>query len=260
MGARAALHALVQGHLAADDGGGGAAAARLLPDGRRVRRSPRAGGRAAARRPAGDPRAVRRPGGAAEARGVGSEVRAARPFRLLVERPDATERVEFADVVLDCTGTYSNPNPTGADGIAAPGERAAGSRILLVLGRRRPDVPGLAAARPGGNAVVARSLRRRTPYAVHDLGPMRAGRRDALLALTCAADGPGIRWRWCWPRPPPAAGARGGRVLPTAHRTLEGHRNGVRHAAGRAGQAARAERVGRGATAAHRVEHRGAAS
>ncbi len=54
----------------------------------------------------------------------------------------------------------------------------------LVLGRRRPTS---ASAWPPharlGNAAVARSLRRRTPYALTDLGPMRAARRSALLAL-----------------------------------------------------------------------------
>ena len=32
------------------------------------------------------------------------------------------ESVEFADVVLDCTGTYDNPNALGRGGIRAPGE------------------------------------------------------------------------------------------------------------------------------------------
>ncbi len=54
----------------------------------------------------------------------------------------------------------------------------------LVLGRRRPTTwrawPVHARL---GNAVLARRLRRRTGAAVHDLGPMRAARRDGLLAL-----------------------------------------------------------------------------
>ncbi|GAA2215050.1 glycosyltransferase family 2 protein [Nonomuraea monospora] len=54
----------------------------------------------------------------------------------------------------------------------------------LVLGRR---VPKAAGAWPPharlGNAVLARSLRRRTGAPLHDLGPMRAARRSALLAL-----------------------------------------------------------------------------
>ncbi len=69
---------------------------------------------------------------------IGSEERASRPFRLLVTGPDAVERVETADVVLDCTGTYGFPNPTGAGGIPAPGERTLNDRIV----RGIPEVDG----------------------------------------------------------------------------------------------------------------------
>ncbi|TDD21485.1 glycosyltransferase family 2 protein [Actinomadura sp. KC06] len=54
----------------------------------------------------------------------------------------------------------------------------------LVLGRRRPS--GRGAWPPHarlGNAVLARSLNRRAGTRLHDLGPMRAARRDALLDL-----------------------------------------------------------------------------
>ena len=67
---------------------------------------------------------------------IGSEVRGATPFRLLVTGPDGAERVEHADVVLDCSGTYGNPNPTGDGGIPALGERALGDRVV----RRIPRV------------------------------------------------------------------------------------------------------------------------
>ena len=61
---------------------------------------------------------------------IGTGVRAALPFRLLVTGPDGAERLDRADVVLDCTGTYSQPNPTGDGGIPAVGERALGNRIM----------------------------------------------------------------------------------------------------------------------------------
>ena len=67
---------------------------------------------------------------------IGSDVRAARPFRLLVTGADGEERFETADVVLDCTGTYGNPAPTGAGGIPAQGERRLGDRVV----RQIPDV------------------------------------------------------------------------------------------------------------------------
>lgn len=54
----------------------------------------------------------------------------------------------------------------------------------LVLGRRRPTTRGAWPPHArAGNAVLARSLRRRTGVPLTDLGPMRVCRRSALLAL-----------------------------------------------------------------------------
>jgi glycosyltransferase involved in cell wall biosynthesis len=54
----------------------------------------------------------------------------------------------------------------------------------LVLGRRRPTTRGAWSPHARlGNAVLARSLRRDTGVALHDLGPMRAFRREAMLGL-----------------------------------------------------------------------------
>jgi NADPH-dependent 2,4-dienoyl-CoA reductase/sulfur reductase-like enzyme len=64
---------------------------------------------------------------------IGTGRRAERPFRLLVAGPDGAERIDHADVVLDCTGTYGQPNVLGAGGIPAPGERALRSRIGYAL-------------------------------------------------------------------------------------------------------------------------------
>jgi glycosyltransferase involved in cell wall biosynthesis len=59
-----------------------------------------------------------------------------------------------------------------------------GGHADLVLGRRRPVSRG---AWPWhlrlANAELSRRIRRRTGVALHDLGPMRAGRRTALLGL-----------------------------------------------------------------------------
>jgi glycosyltransferase involved in cell wall biosynthesis len=63
-------------------------------------------------------------------------------------------------------------------------EPIAAGRADLVLGRRRPT--GRDAWPPHarlGNAVLAWRLRRAAGVAVHDLGPMRAGRREQLIAL-----------------------------------------------------------------------------
>lgn len=54
----------------------------------------------------------------------------------------------------------------------------------LVLGRRRPQGRGAWPAHArAGNLALARMLRRRTGLRLHDLGPLRAARREELLAL-----------------------------------------------------------------------------
>ncbi|MDH3253413.1 MAG: hypothetical protein OEM62_00325, partial [Acidobacteriota bacterium] len=68
---------------------------------------------------------------------IGSGRRGASRFRLLLE-DESGESIEHADVVLDCTGTYGNPNTLGDGGIAAPGERALADGIR----RHIPDFLG----------------------------------------------------------------------------------------------------------------------
>jgi glycosyltransferase involved in cell wall biosynthesis len=54
----------------------------------------------------------------------------------------------------------------------------------LVLGRRRPQVRGAWPVHArAGNLALARMLRRRTGLRLHDLGPLRAARRERLLGL-----------------------------------------------------------------------------
>jgi glycosyltransferase involved in cell wall biosynthesis len=75
-----------------------------------------------------------------------------------------------------------------ADASLDPAELPTVVRALtaadLVLGRRRPvarDAWPLHAR--VGNAVLARSLSRRTTTSLYDIGPMRAARRDELIGL-----------------------------------------------------------------------------
>ncbi|WP_406475536.1 glycosyltransferase family 2 protein [Streptomyces sp. NBC_01615] len=59
-----------------------------------------------------------------------------------------------------------------------------GGRADLVLGRRRPQGRGTWPAHArAGNLALARMLRRRTGLRLHDLGPLRAARREPLLGL-----------------------------------------------------------------------------
>jgi thioredoxin reductase len=78
---------------------------------------------------------------------IGEEHRGTTPFRLLVSGA-AGERIVSADVVLDCSGTYAQPNGLGDGGIPAPGERAARERIYYgIPDFRQKDRPRFAAQR-----------------------------------------------------------------------------------------------------------------
>ncbi|MFF1835606.1 glycosyltransferase family 2 protein [Streptomyces sp. NPDC058231] len=76
------------------------------------------------------------------------------------------------------------------DGSLDPGllpgfvRRIADGQTDLLLGRRRPRGRGAWPLHArAGNLALARMVRRRTGLRLHDLGPMRAGRRTDLLAL-----------------------------------------------------------------------------
>ncbi|NBE91979.1 glycosyltransferase family 2 protein [Nonomuraea sp. KC401] len=72
-------------------------------------------------------------------------------------------------------------DPRELPAVVAP---VTGGRADLVLGARRPQARGVWPWHARiGNAVLARILRRRTGALLHDLGPMRAARRNRLLDL-----------------------------------------------------------------------------
>jgi dTDP-L-rhamnose 4-epimerase len=85
-----------------------------------------------------------------------------------------------ADVVCfcDCDGSL---DPALLPRLAGP---VADGAADLVLGRRRPTaVRAWPVHARLANRRLAQLIRRRTGVRVHDLGPMRAARREALLAL-----------------------------------------------------------------------------
>jgi len=59
--------------------------------------------------------------------------RAKQPFRLLLRDKQNRERIEEADIVLDCTGTYGHHRWLGEGGIPALGELAAETQITYTL-------------------------------------------------------------------------------------------------------------------------------
>lgn len=95
---------------------------------------------------------------------------------------DAGLRAARADVVcfMDADGSL---DPRQLPAVAGP---VASGAADLVLGARQPAPGAWPAHARLANRVLARELRRRTGAGLHDLGPMRAGRRAALLSLGIA--------------------------------------------------------------------------
>jgi thioredoxin reductase len=72
------------------------------------------------------------------------------PFVLRVEGRDGTEREVLASAVIDASGTYGQPNPLGANGTFALGERSLHDAVFYGI----PDVPGTQRARYAGRRVL----------------------------------------------------------------------------------------------------------
>lgn len=72
--------------------------------------------------------------------------RALAPFQVLWRDADGTEHRTAVRAVLDASGTWSQPNPLGVDGLMVPGEREAQDRIAYgipdILGDVREDYAG----------------------------------------------------------------------------------------------------------------------
>lgn len=92
---------------------------------------------------------------------TGDPKRGGHPFHLLV-REKGKERIEEADIVLDCSGTYGQHRWMGDGGIPAPGETAAESQICYtlddVLGERKSTYAGKSVLVYGGGYSAATSV------------------------------------------------------------------------------------------------------
>lgn len=76
------------------------------------------------------------------------------PFTVHLVEPDGTESRLKARAVIDASGTWTQPNPAGADGLPALGERAAAAAGLL---RYRPPTPEQVESHAGRHVVVVGS-------------------------------------------------------------------------------------------------------
>lgn len=91
-----------------------------------------------------------------------SEVADKLPFRLLVRDGKNAERIDTADVVLDCTGTLNTPHRLGDGGIPALGELGAKGQIAWgledVLGDRRGHYAGKSVVLVGDGYSAAHTI------------------------------------------------------------------------------------------------------
>jgi thioredoxin reductase len=72
------------------------------------------------------------------------------PFLLRVRTAEGREETILARAVIDASGTWSRPNPLGASGVPAAGEREAADRIFYGI----PDATGLHRDRYAGRRVL----------------------------------------------------------------------------------------------------------
>jgi thioredoxin reductase len=92
----------------------------------------------------------------------GDARRSKQPFRLLVRDKQKGERIEEADIVLDCTGTYGQHRWLGDGGVPAAGEIAVEPNIVYglddILGDKKNQYAGRSTLVFGGGFSAATSV------------------------------------------------------------------------------------------------------
>ncbi|HKI01808.1 MAG TPA: FAD-dependent oxidoreductase [Thermoanaerobaculia bacterium] len=123
---------------------------------------------------------------------ISTAERGRRPFRILLGDETGREWTETAEVVIDATGTWGNPNTLGDGGIPAPGERAFAPEI-------RRDIPDFSAeaADWAGKTVLLAGAGHSAQTAVRELAQL-----------------PGTRVIWALRNPEPGWGTHDGDPLP----------------------------------------------
>jgi thioredoxin reductase len=90
------------------------------------------------------------------------------PFELHVAHADGAEGMVLARAVIDASGTYHTPNPLGASGLPASGERALAERVFYGI----PDVLGAQRERYAGKRVLVAGSGHSAFNAVLDLAKL----------------------------------------------------------------------------------------
>jgi len=127
---------------------------------------------------------------------ISTPARALHPFRLLLADDTGREWTETADIVIDATGTWGNPNTLGDGGIPAPGERPLGSEI-------RRDIPDFSqeTADWAGKTILLAGAGHSAQTAVRELARL-------------AQEAPGTKVIWALRNPEPSWGTHPGDPLP----------------------------------------------
>jgi thioredoxin reductase len=101
------------------------------------------------------------------------------PFVVRVSRDGAEDEI-LAKAVIDASGTYSSPNPLGANGAPAIGERANADRIVYGI----PDVLGADRARYAGRRVMVVGSGHSAFNALIELGKLAAEAPETRVIWT----------------------------------------------------------------------------
>src|ERR671913_1299185 len=109
--------------------------------------------------------------------------RETRPFELRTLDREGREGRLLASAVIDASGTWTSPNPAGASGLPAVGERAAAPRIRYGM----PDVLGAERARYAGRRVLVLGGGHSATGTLLDLAELAA--RELATRITWALRG-----------------------------------------------------------------------
>ena len=111
------------------------------------------------------------------------------PFELVVDE-QGVERRYLADAVIDASGTWTRPNPLGAGGLPAAGERAHADRISYGI----PDVLGTARARYAGKRVLVVGSGHSAFNAILDLVALRDSEPATQIVWAIRGGAPGRKY------------------------------------------------------------------
>jgi thioredoxin reductase len=134
------------------------------------------------------------------------------PFEIVVgER--GTERRFLAGAVIDASGTWTRPNPLGAGGLSAAGERAHAERIAYGI----PDVLGSSRERYAGKRVLVVGSGHSAFNAILDLVALRDSEPATEIVWAIRGGAPGRRYGGGGDDQLPARGALGATVRRMVH-------------------------------------------